>query len=429
MFFKLKIVAALFSLRRSRKRFAVNGNSVQQRRWKELQKILAHAPFYRELANRNAALLEYPVVNKQLFMQHFNEINTCAIDKQEAMQLAITAEQTRDFSPTLNGVTVGLSSGTSGNRGIFLASEKERAWWVGGILDRVIGFSLSRRTVAFFLRANSNLYGSVQSNLLQFSFFDLLGEMNTHVQQLNVLQPDILVAQPSVLMELARRKEQRELKINPARIISVAEVLYPEDAAYLQKVFGQIIHQVYQCTEGFLAATCEQGTLHFNEDFLIIEKKYLDEGRVRFHPVITDLIRQSQPVVRYELNDIIHEKKNCLCGSKMLAIEKIEGRSDDVLKFRSDTGQEVSIYPDYVRRAVILADESITEYQVVQQGANEIGLFTNGSEENFRRAQQVLSGFLQEKKISNVTIQQLNKIVHFNGNKFRRVINDYRKAT
>jgi phenylacetate-coenzyme A ligase PaaK-like adenylate-forming protein len=97
----------------------------------------------------------------------------------------------------------------------------------------------------------------------------------------------------------------------------------------------------------------------------------------------------------------------------MLAIEKIEGRSDDVLKFKSITGQEVNIYPDYVRRAVILADESITEYQVVQKGANEMGLFTNGSEQSFGRAQKALSDFLLEKNVSNVRIQQLNNIVQW----------------
>ena len=81
-------------------------------------------------------------------------------------------------------------------------------------------------------------------------------------------------------------------------------MLYPEDKAYLERVFGQHIHQVYQCTEGFLASTCTEGVLHFHEDFLIIEKKYLDETKTRFHPIITDLKRFSQPIVRYELNDI-----------------------------------------------------------------------------------------------------------------------------
>ena len=42
--------------------------------------------------------------------------------------------------------------------------------------------------------------------------------------------------------------------------------------------------------------------LHLNEDIIFVEKQYLD-GR-RFYPVITDFKRTSQPVYRYQLNDI-----------------------------------------------------------------------------------------------------------------------------
>ncbi|MEI7582162.1 MAG: hypothetical protein WCJ44_05780 [Runella sp.] len=83
-------------------------------------------------------------------MQHFDTINTCGIHKEEALKLALASEQQRDFSPTINGITIGLSSGTSGNRGLFLASQQERAEWVAAILDRVIGARLKKRKAAFF---------------------------------------------------------------------------------------------------------------------------------------------------------------------------------------------------------------------------------------------------------------------------------------
>ena len=97
------------------------------------------------------------------FMLNFDQINTMSITISEAMEVAEKAEQLRDFSPTIKDITIGLSSGTSGNRGVFMASQKERANWVACVLDRVIGFSLKKRRVAFFLRANSNLYSSITS--------------------------------------------------------------------------------------------------------------------------------------------------------------------------------------------------------------------------------------------------------------------------
>ena len=69
--------------------------------------------------------------------------------------------------------------------------------------------------------------------------------------------------------------------------------------------------------------------LHLNEDIVYIEREYLDDRR--FVPVVTDLERKAQPIIRYRLNDILVERKEpCGCGSPFLALEKIEGREDDV---------------------------------------------------------------------------------------------------
>lgn len=47
--------------------------------------------------------------------------------------------------------------------------------------------------------------------------------------------------------------------------------------------------------------------------------------------MVTDLERKAQPIIRYRLNDILVERKEpCGCGSPFLALEKIEGREDDV---------------------------------------------------------------------------------------------------
>lgn len=362
-------------------------------------------------------------------MANFDAINTVNIKLEEALAVAIKSEENRDFSPTISGITVGLSSGTSGNRGVFLASEKERAYWVALVLDRVLGFSLKKRSIAFFLRANSNLYDSVKSKLLTFHFFDLLDSIDAHIERLNALQPTILVAQPSMLLELANAIEATRLIIKPTKVISVAEVLTPEDKTYLTSVFKQTIHQVYQCTEGFLASSCENGTLHFNEDFLIIEKKYIDHEQSRFHPIITDLRRRSQPIIRYELNDIIQEKASCSCGSKLMAIEAIEGRSDDILVFKNTENQEVKIFPDFFRRAIIISDNTINDYALIQTEPNHLMLYiTSQHEESFRLACEAIQDLLKKNNIFEVEISQTNHNHTLRGQKLRRIKNDVRKT-
>jgi putative adenylate-forming enzyme len=223
---------------------------------------------------------------------------------------------------------------------------------------------------------------------------------------------------------LAKKKEINKLNISPKKIVSVAEVLTKEDKEYLQNVFNCKISEVYQCTEGFLANSCSEGYLHFNEDFLVIEKKYINNEKSKFHPIITDLLRESQPVVRYELNDIITEKKNCKCGSKFLAIEKIEGRSDDIVILLNSKGESVSIFPDIIRRTIILSDSRIIDYAFIQND-NVFKLYIESScDESFIKAKNALVKRFSEYNCNNFEIVQISTNKHKIGYKKRRVINE-----
>lgn len=425
MNFKLLILYYLLGFKIDRVMYRNNWARLREKRFKHLIKQLNNSPFYRPYLKPGLVLGDFPVISKKVFMDHFDEINTHRINKDEAYTVALEAERSRNFLPKMGDITVGLSSGTSGSRGLFLASDKERARWVASVLDRVIGFSLKKRRVAFFLRANSNLYSAVQSAILQFHFFDLFNPIDDNIRQLNIVQPHILVAQPSMLTEIAHAIEAKKIQISPNKIISVAEVLAPEDKNYLQGVFKQTIHQAYQCTEGFLAYTCQKGTLHFNEDFLNIEQKFLDEEKLRFHPVITDLLRTTQPVIRYELYDIITAKKSCPCGSKWLAIEQIEGRSDDMLVFKNIHREEVKIFPDFFRRAIITSAPDIEDYAVIQKSTDLLHVYIKADRKaSSEAALQAIENLLSEYHIEHVTLKRVTENEHLFGHKLRRVKND-----
>ncbi len=390
---------------------------------KKWRKNLSKSTFYQSFINKK--LNEFPVISKSEFMENFDLINTVGITKKAALDIALKAETSRNFSPMINGVTIGLSSGTTGNKGIFLATQIERAKWVAAVLDRIIGLELRKRKVAFFLRANSNLYESVGSTLLKFRFFDIKTNMQKNTMDLIQFQPHILVAQPSVLREIATIYQEEKITTFPEKIISVAEVLEMDDKLFFEQVFQQKIHQVYQCTEGFLAATCEAGNLHFNEDFLKIEKHFIDDNQTRFHPIITDLNRTSQPIIRYLLNDIIHEGKPCSCGRKTMTIEKIEGRADDVFKFKKD-GKTITIFPDFIRRSVITASDEITFYTVIQRSNNLIDCYLESDCKNESK-KAVRANFNLLFKDFNIQ-PNLNFIDNFDikkGEKLRRVFVDF----
>ena len=252
--------------------------------------------------------------------------------------------------------------------------------------------------IAFFLRANSNLYESVKRGKLQFQYFDLLERVEILVERMEQYQPTVWVAPPSMLRMLADAYLQGRLTHVPHKIISVAEVLDPLDRNVLERVFQQTVHQVYQCTEGFLGASCEHGTIHLNEDIVHIEKEYIDPATRRFVPVITDFSRTSQPIIRYRLNDILTEAAEpCACGSLFTAIERIEGRCDDTLYFsHAHEGIEVSVFPDFISRAVIAASPSIEHYRVVQRGSGVLEVSMRISEEADH--EQVQASVLRELK-------------------------------
>lgn len=372
--FKLRVLYYFLLFRFQRKVLQNRVAFWLKRRWRT---NLRKSPFYKPYSTK--PLGDFPIIKKSDFMKHFNEINTAGIEKQQAFEIALQSERDRTFTSEIEDISVGLSTGTSGNRGIFLTNNFERAMWVGAILDRVIGFSLRKRKVAFFLRANNKLYESTSSRLLDFNFFDLMEPLDNLVERLKNLNADLLIGPPSVLVKIAQR--YGEAPAHFEKVICVAEVLEKDQKAYLESIFSTTVDQVYQCTEGFLAFTCKHGKLHFNEDFITIEKNYIDEDKKRFNPIITDYLRKTQPVVRYLLDDIIQEADSCSCGHSSTCIEKIEGRQDDIFSFTKN-GKEVLIYPDFIRRAITQVSETIQNYQVTLNDDRRVNFSLECTDDN-----------------------------------------------
>ena len=305
-------------------------------------------------------------MNKAFMMENFDELNTLGVKKDKAMEIALNSEKTRNFSQKYKNISVGLSSGTSGHRGMFITTPEEQRTWAGTILAKMLPKNdIFGHKIAFFLRADNDLYKTINSFLISLGYFDTFKDIDEHVERLNKYLPTMIVAPPSLLLVLAKKIEEGKLKVSPKRLISVAEILEKADEEYIKKQFNlKIIHQIYQATEGFLACTCEYGHLHLNEDLIKFEKQYIDEKR--FYPIITDFRRTSQPFVKYYLNDILVENTEpCQCGSVLQRIEKIEGRSDDIFKFTNKFGKEIVVFPDFIRRTILFV-ENIREYQVFQ---------------------------------------------------------------
>ncbi|MBN1579853.1 MAG: AMP-binding protein [Anaerolineae bacterium] len=344
-----------------------------------------HAPFFAELyQDRDLEdVWSLPTVNKATMMANLTVYNTVGLTRQQVLDFCLHVEHTRDFSLRLQDVNVGMSSGTSGNRGVEIVTRREEAYLRAVFLARfpfgnAPPVGKNAINLAFILRVsapafNLNLLGNRLTYISQFGSLDQIRA------QLEALQPNAVSAPPSMLRILAREKVQGRLRIAPKRLVSYAEVLYPETRTFLRERFGCPVFEIYKATEGAIAISCVHGSLHVNEDLVALE--LLDDegqpvppGTPSRRTLVTDLHKTSQPIVRYALNDIITIRPEpCPCGSAFRVIERIDGRSDDVFwGARRDTGEMQFIFPDYIRRAIITVSDDIGEYQVIQQAPDAV---------------------------------------------------------
>jgi putative adenylate-forming enzyme len=316
-----------------------------------------------------------PTVNKQLMMTHFDTFTTVGIKREEALHFANQAEADKETST--GKFTYGLSSGTSGQHGLFVVSDEERALWAGVMLARVL-HNFKPERIALFLRANSNLYETIgQGRFLQFRYFDLSTPLQKSIKLLNNFQPTILVAPPSLLEQLAREREAGSLHIQPEQLISVAEILEPQDKVKLEATFNVPVHQIYQATEGLLAISCKHGSLHIQEDLVAVQLEPL--GQNHFTPVITDLWRKTQPIIRYDLGDVVRlETERCSCGNPWRVISHIEGRQSDLLDFPTSQGKYY-LFPDELRQG-ILSIRGMTDYTIIQKENGDLQIYLETSE-------------------------------------------------
>lgn len=332
------------------------------RRW--LEHVVPRVDFYAERARR---LEDLPIVDKSVLMQNFDKFNTAHITAAEGWAAFESGQLVR-------GYTVGASTGTSGNRGLFVISEGERFEWLGVLLAKVLpNFPFERARVALILPLNTRLYGAAgRTGLIDLKFFNLRDGLAGIGPDLARFAPDTIIAPPKVLRHLA--ETQPELR--PKRLLSGAEVLDPLDRAAIEAGFGVTVREIYMATEGLLGVACEHGTLHLVEDAVHFEWERPFPGSALVTPIISDFTRQTQVMARYRMNDLLLLRQTpCPCGSPLQAVARIQGRSDDVFDLPGTAGTErVMVTPDILRNAIVDSHRGIADFRLVQVGEARIEL-------------------------------------------------------
>jgi putative adenylate-forming enzyme len=337
--------------------------------------VLSRSDFYREhyAGWDTSDIWNLPVTNKKIMMENLSRFNTLGLAKNELLEFCLNAERTRDFSKRLKEATVGMSSGTSGNKGVEIITKNEENLLRAVFFARFDFPKKEKINLAFILRVTSPAF-SLNRFGHRLTYISQLDSIENIVKRLNNLQPNIISAPPSMLKILAGEKGGGRLSVNPIKLVSYAEVLYPDVKDYLKKVFHCEVHEIYKCSEGAIAITCRYGNMHINEDVVAIQLINKDgspttPGNPCHRLIVTDLHKSSLPIIRYELNDIITLSSNkCKCGSSFRVIEKIQGRADDLFwGIRKTDNSRHFIYQDYISRTIISVSDNIEEFQAIQK--------------------------------------------------------------
>ncbi|MCX8033889.1 MAG: phenylacetate--CoA ligase [Thermodesulfovibrio sp.] len=159
----------------------------------------------------------------------------------------------------------------------------------------------------------------------------------------------------------------------------------------IEKRFGLNAYNIYGLTEiigpGVAHECVEKKGFHVFEDHFIAEiidpdtGDPLPEGK-RGELVLTTITREGMPMLRFRTRDItsLIEGK-CACGRTFNRIERIRGRTDDMIKVRG-----VMLFPYQIEQAILEVQGVEPHYQIVitrPQHLDEIEVMVEMSKETF----------------------------------------------
>jgi phenylacetate-CoA ligase len=193
-------------------------------------------------------------------------------------------------------------------------------------------------------------------------------------KSIDKIRPTVLIAVPSFISKLIKYAEENEIDYKNSSVKSIVCIGEPiHNADFSQNILAKRITEKWGVRLCSTYASTEMATAFYqcgknkgchNNDDLLFTEILNDFGNPVSHGetgeiVITTLGVEGMPFVRYKTGDIatLHSD-NCGCGEVSLRIGPIQGRRDQMVKFRGTT-----IYPQTIFNALNSISE-INQYFV-----------------------------------------------------------------
>jgi len=182
-----------------------------------------------------------------------------------------------------------------------------------------------------------------------------------------------LACTPSYALTIAERAEELKVDVRqlPLRIgLFGAEPWTVAMREEIERRMGINAMENYGLTElcgPGVAFDCEaQDGLHINEDHFLAE--IVDPGTFEPLPlgekgelIFTSLQRRAMPMLRYRTKDITRfRRESCSCGRTLLKMEKLSGRTDDMLIISG-----VNVFPSQIEALLLEIPEVEPQYRLL----------------------------------------------------------------
>ena len=409
----------------------------QKERLNELVKFArTNSKFYAEkyggLPETVYDVSQLPPVTKVELMEHFDDVVTDpSVRKADVMNYI--SDMGNIGKPFMGKYMVWTTSGTTGTPGIFLEDKNWDAVITAVNVLRMGGEWYNMDVIRGMMKAGGNSASIFAGNGHFLGVTMLERQRNTNrsrgkrirlipvtlpihevVKQLNELQPAMFSGYASALGLLAQEQLEGRLNIHPSIVISSAEPLSLENRSLIQQAFGVPPRNNYGCSEGgVMGYECNHSRMHINADWVIFEPVDADHnpipaGQLSDRTLITNLANRVMPIIRYELGDritLLPEK--CDCGITLPVI-KVEGRTDEILRFKSPNGGLIPVLP-LALWSVLKETPGVLKFQAIQTSPDELKIrvepkHAEDSEAVWKRVYVNARDYLTQQGLDNVKV-------------------------
>jgi phenylacetate-CoA ligase len=197
--------------------------------------------------------------------------------------------------------------------------------------------------------------------------------------------PTILTATPSYALHLGEVAEEMGVSFRDLKFkfgIFGAEPWSERMRAQIENQLGLVAVDIYGLSEVIgpgVAIECYQAKkgLHIFEDHFIPEIIDPESGGVLPYGatgelVFTSITKEAFPVIRYRTRDITAlNPEPCICGRTMVRMQKVSGRTDDMLIIRG-----VNVFPSQIESVLMEVHEVEPHYQLVVEREGNLDKLT-----------------------------------------------------